>query len=346
MAALKDILIEQIQREGPISVEQYMRQCLYHPEYGYYKARNPLGAAGDFTTAPEISQMFGEMISIWLQDLWGRAGAPDSFSLIEIGPGQGTLMHDILRVASKDFMAAADIHLVDVNPVLIAAQREKLSHYNITWHEDVKSALQDKTTFVVCNELFDALPIQQYINQNGAWTERLIEVQNNQLCFQSDASEIREECADAIQLMQSLSDHLAEHSGAGLFIDYGYCANETGDTFQALKDHRFQDVLQDPGNCDLTAHVNFGALKKQAKTSGCVEFGLTTQRNFLIELGIETRADMLSMKANSAQASDIKSALKRLINVSEMGELFKVLAVTSPDLPIPSGFARCIPQNR
>jgi SAM-dependent MidA family methyltransferase len=355
-------LLKELQRmiaaDGPISIERYMSLCLGHPTRGYYATRDPFGAAGDFTTAPEISQMFGELLGLWAAEVWRMMGWPRPLRLIELGPGRGTLMADLLRAArvAPGFAEAVDVHLVETSPVLAALQKGTLARSSapIAWHGrlcDVPAG----PAIVIANEFFDALPIRQFVRTERGWCERLVGLDpQGALAFglapASDAclpdhgspGDILERSPAALDLAQEIAARIAAHGGAALIIDYGYAAPACGGTLQAVKRHAFADPLAEPGEADLTAHVDFASLAAAARASGASVRGPVPQGEFLRALGIETRARALQAGANAEQAVDIDAALRRLTGdaPAEMGKLFKVLAVSHPDLPGLPGFAR------
>ena len=344
-----------IETEGPLPVGDYMRLCLAHPRHGYYMTRDPLGLRGDFTTAPEVSQMFGEMIGLWCVDLWSRMGKPTPFILAELGPGRGTLMADALRAArvAPDFLTAAEIHLVEINATLIAAQKAALQGYRVQWHKSFDSLPPDPM-IVVANEFWDALPIHQFVMTKAGWKERVVTLKDDTFVFgeaepgaehdllrpahaKATLGEIAEISPAGLRLAAALGRRLARGEGAALIIDYGPMASGLGDSLQALKQHRYHDPLIDPGCADLTAHVDFAALAVAASDAGAKTHGPTTQGAFLQELGIGLRTETLKAKSDAAQCAEIDAALERLIGADGMGSLFKVLALTSPDSPQPAG---------
>jgi len=362
MSELQPILIDLIRREGPISIARYMALALGHPEHGYYMKKDPLGARGDFTTAPEISQMFGELIGLWIADLWQRAGSPAPFHLIELGPGRGTLMADALRAMGllPGLRDAARVHLVEMSPTLKAKQEAALQDTSAQWHASLKDALKgaEGPAIVIANEFLDALPIRQLVRSGASWRERLVGVNENgnslvpvlspkaapEAAMLSPAlahapeGSIAEICPAALDLEGDLSHYLRIHGGAALFIDYGYTRSAPGDSFQALKAHDFADPFKDPGDADLTAHVDFDRLGTAGAEAGLTVHGPTTQGSFLSALGIEARAERL-IKASPDRARDIEQARDRLIGKDAMGTLFKVLSLTAPNWPTPAGFA-------
>lgn len=341
MRALKETLRETIALEGPISVERYMNLCLRH----YYATRDPLGAVGDFTTAPEISQMFGELIGLWMLEVWNGMGRPASCRLVELGPGRGTLMADLLRATRllPDFKAAATVHLVETSPSLKQRQQDALasSGFEVEWHDRVED-VPAGPTLLVANEFFDALPVRQFAATDRGWCERLVGLDGGRLIFglRPEAEpalgrplrqgDILEWPAASVDLMGTLAGRLARDGGAALILDYGYWGPAFGDTLQALQNHQPVDPLEEPGEADLTTHVDFHRLAQAAATQGARVHGIVTQGDFLQALGIEARADALKARATPVQAADIDRALTRLTErgPTGMGELFKVLAVT------------------
>jgi NADH dehydrogenase [ubiquinone] 1 alpha subcomplex assembly factor 7 len=348
---LAETLRARIAERGFITVAEYMELALG----GYYSDRDPLGRAGDFITAPEISQMFGEMIGLWCVDLWSRLGKPDPFLLVELGPGRGTLMADALRAAKRapDFLKAAEIHLVEVNATLIAAQRDSLTGFAPRWHRTFDT-LPPGPMLVIANEFWDALPIHQFVMTESGWRERSVALEHGKLAFAladpGDAlalirpshraaakGQIAEVSPAGQRLAAALARRLNRHSGAALIVDYGPSESGLGDSLQALKGHRHHDPLLEPGTADLTSHVDFAALADAARRSGAAVFGPTTQGAFLQALGIALRADALKARSDAATRTEIDGALQRLIGDAGMGSLFKVMAIASPDSPHPAG---------
>lgn len=348
-----------IAQDGPMSLERYMDLALMHARYGYYKAKLPIGARGDFVTAPEIHQMFGELIGLWAAEVWQMLGAPARVNLIELGPGRGTLMADMLRVARivPEFRKALGVHLVEASETLQDEQRRTLAGEQITWHADIET-LPEGPSIIIANEFFDALPVRHYLRGRDGWHERLIGLDTDgKLCFGlapgaepailADAPEgqVLEIGVIAQRVMSRLADHLAHESGAALIIDYGYVTTTGGETLQGVQGHHYADPLRAPGETDLSAHVDFAALAKAAHAAGADVHGPVTQGTFLTRLGIQQRAEALKRKADSAQAAAIDQALARLAMPgpvagaqASMADLFKVLAVTVPGLPTPPGF--------
>ncbi|MEJ0078150.1 MAG: SAM-dependent methyltransferase [Alphaproteobacteria bacterium] len=347
--------------DGPISVSDYMRFCLGHPKYGYYVTRDPLGPLGDFTTAPEISQMFGELIGAWAATVWEQMGAPERVNVVELGPGRGTLMADALRAAKAlpEFRAAISVHLVEMSDVLAAKQREALAFLGVpvVWHRDVRDIPEGPSLFLA-NEFFDALPVSHYVRSHQGWHERVVTVGNDdRLAFavksvpmlnfeKAFASRIEGATPGAIIEHRSaayaleVTRHLESFGGAALIIDYGYTRSQFGETLQAVRGQTYVAVLTDPGEVDLTAHVDFAELAHAGRASGAHVHGPITQGNFLRRLGIAERAARLKQNATPQQAADIDVALARLTAPDQMGELFKVLAIADPKLGSLPGFDR------
>lgn len=354
MTPLRQILDAGIAATGPISVAQYMEVCLGHPEHGYYVTRDPFGVQGDFTTAPEISQMFGEMLGAWLAQVWLDQGAPDRFVLAELGPGRGTLMKDVLRVLSRveGCLEAASICLVETSPVLRRMQREALPDVNVTW-KDRFDGLPDGPLYLLANEFFDALPVRQFQRVDAYWRERLVTSGDEGLEFAwSDPARnldlendfglvgdgtLVEVCATGAAIAGALAQRIAANGGAALIVDYG-AWDGTGDTFQALSDHSPIHPLASPGEADLTCHVRFRALAQVA--GGAVRCQLASQGKFLEQLGIGTRAAALTDGKASNVAEQVVSAHRRLTHPDEMGNLFQVLAFTPETAPEPPGFLK------
>ncbi len=352
MSALLDIIRDKIRKDGPMDLADYMGLCLSHPEHGYYMTRDPLGAGGDFTTAPEVSQMFGEMIGAWLADIWMQMGSPPDFTLLECGPGRGTLMADIMRATKRvpGFHDAARIHLMEISPVLRAAQAQALSSCEPVWVTDLEGLPKDIPLLVVANEFLDALPVQQISRTSEGFFERVIVIDDNNSLrlawkrggqphfFPAGGEGVFETSSILNQFMRSLSFFIKKQGGAAIFIDYGYVRTACGETVQAMRSHRFENVLASPGECDLTAHVDFENVGRIAASEGVPVHGPVTQGAFLKALGIETRAAMLSNGADVTRHDSLRADLHRLIDTSQMGTLFKVMALCDDPRIIPAGF--------
>jgi SAM-dependent MidA family methyltransferase len=349
MTALKSQLIQQISATGPITLADYMTTCLLHPQHGYYTTRDPLGVGGDFTTAPEISQMFGEMVGLCLAQSWLDQGAPAPFVLAELGPGRGTLMADILRAtrAVPGFHEAAQLYLVEASPTLRKEQAGRLGEAH--WVADA-AELPSGPLFLIANEFFDALPIRQFQRDPAGWRERMIGVEHGELAIglsspapiaaldhrlaDTETDQIVETCAPAAAIAADLGSRIAEHGGLALIIDYGGW-HSIGDTFQALEHHAFTDPLAAPGQADLTAHVDFEALALAAQPAQHSK--LCPQGVFLERLGITARAQALATGLSGEALDTHIAAHRRLTHPEEMGSLFKVLALFPKGAPTPAG---------
>jgi NADH dehydrogenase [ubiquinone] 1 alpha subcomplex assembly factor 7 len=347
---------------GPMPVGEFMTLCLTDYKHGYYTTRDPIGERGDFITAPEISQMFGELIGLWMAAVWKQMGEPANVRVIELGPGRGTMMNDALRAAKvlPAFREAAVLHLVEISLLLQAYQEKTLEQLPVPmfWHGALKD-VPSGPAIIVANEFFDALPIQQAVKTERGWHERLVEIDAaGNLAF-AVAPEpmaqferllppaVRAAPVDAIfewrtdTLAMEIGRRLADQGGAALVIDYGHATSAAGETLQAVGRHAYFDPLTAPGSIDLTAHVDFEAIAKAAESMGAVSFGPIEQSEFLQRLGIETRAAALKAKAAPAAAAAVDSALARLTGHSRtgMGTLFKAAAYAHPNLGTPPGFA-------
>jgi SAM-dependent MidA family methyltransferase len=346
---------------GPMPVDKYMALCLADPDYGYYITRDPLGARGDFITAPEISQMFGELIGLWMTAVWKQMGSPAKIRIVELGPGRGTLMKDAMRAAQvvPDFRAAARLHLIEISPVLEAQQERTLEPLTMpmVWHPALDD-VPEGPAIVIANEFFDALPISQAVKREGGWFERRIGIDGNDKLAFTLASDpiphfeqllpkaVRDAPLDSIfewrneTAAMSLGKRIADGGGAALVIDYGHTVSDLGETLQAVGQHSYADPLTGPGLIDLTAHVDFQPLLRAAEAMGAQSYGPIQQSQFLRRLGIETRAATLKAKATRAVSAEIDAALARLIGHGRtgMGELFKVAALTHPSVDVPPAF--------
>jgi SAM-dependent MidA family methyltransferase len=322
---LERALRERIAAEGPISVEAYMEACNAY----YYATRDPLGALGDFTTSPEVSQMFGELVGAALVDSWRCAGAPADAIYVELGPGRGTLASDALRMMRAAGFRGGE-HLVETSPVLREIQ--KASVPSATWHESIDD-LPAKPLLLVANEFLDALPIRQHVDG----VERRVIALAGGLALDRDG-EVMETSPARDKAVTSIATCLAAKGGAAIFIDYGHERSAPGDTLQAVRGHAYAPLLANPGEQDLTSHVDFEAVAIAARNAGAAVTPLVTQGEWLIRLGIEARAQALS-RANPDRAADIQEALERLTSRDQMGELFKVIAIHSPGWPAPAGSA-------
>ncbi|NUX01391.1 SAM-dependent methyltransferase [Wolbachia endosymbiont of Madathamugadia hiepei] len=366
--------------QGSISISDFMNAALYHKEYGYYMSKLPLGKDGDFITAPEISQLFGEIIAVWVMHTWEKLGKPSKFSLVELGPGKGTLIHDIIRVTRKynDFFDSVSIHLVEISPALQEIQKEKLKGLDINWHENIDS-LPEQPTIFLANEFFDALPIDQFVYRNGEWYENRVAKQDNgvsskvadtgvqkkdpsasslssqcvtlgsrkkdgvtqiadtgiqkkELCVPVSATQMTnrklfdgavvEVCSAGIEIIKRLEEKIYNSKGAALIIDYGYVYPEYKSTLQSVKQHKYANFLENVGNSDITALVNFQALRDSSKHVDCE---ILTQREFLYLFGIKERTQVLIKNASDEQKNRIFGEFLRL--TENMGTLFKAMLI-------------------
>jgi NADH dehydrogenase [ubiquinone] 1 alpha subcomplex assembly factor 7 len=359
--ALEAEIRRRIEVAGPMPVGQYMSLCLSHPEHGYYMTRDPLGRSGDFTTAPEISQMFGELIGLWAAAAWRSMGSPTNVRLVELGPGRGTLMRDALRAAQSvsDFHAAVSVHLIEVSPALARRQREMLNGFGvpIEWHQSLHE-VPDGRLIVIANEFFDALPVYQAVKLENGWHERVVEINRvGNIAFGASADPIasfehivpprlRNASVGAYyewrpdQLALELGRRLVRDQGAALVIDYGHDESGLGETLQAVGEHAYADPLVAPGVVDLTAHVDFEALAHAVESMGVRTHGPLSQGEFLHRLGIEARAATLKANATQEAINAIDAALERLTGMgrTDMGALFKVIALADPALKSVPGF--------
>lgn len=334
---------------GPISIAHFMAESNAY----YYAARDPLGAAGDFVTAPEISQMFGELVGVWLADIWQRAGRPEGACFVELGPGRGTLARDALRAARRGGLCP-EVHFVETSPALKALQ--EAAHPDARWHDDLSSLPADRPLLIVANEFLDALPVRQLVRMGDGWRERMVGVDAEGTLIPvagarpmdmavparfTDAAEgaIIETSPAAVTVVQEVSRRLAEQGGAALFIDYGYVEPQLGSTLQAVRAHRKADVFAQPGEADLSALVDFATLAAIAEQAGAQWLGTSEQGPWLAALGIGARAGSLARAAPHA-AEAIEEATIRLTAPAEMGALFKVMGLAAPGWPDGAGLHR------
>ncbi len=357
MTPVEAHLRQRILLEGPLTIADFMGDALGHPLHGYYITRDPFGRGGDFTTAPEISQMFGELIGLWCAELWLQMGSPECLHLVEFGPGRGTLAADLLRAGKRvpSFLKACRLHLVETSPVLRETQKKTLEKapVPITWHSDGNSLPDDAPLLILANEFFDALPIRQIQRTAQGWRERLLGIDpisgalgltlapgpgpiealiDPDLRQRAKPGRVVELAPMAWRIAGEISTRIARQGGAALIFDYGYEGPATGDTLQAVKAHKPCPILETPGEADLTAHVDFTALSKAVVESGCRASPITTQGTFLQSLGIDIRTRNL-MQAAGSNAPQIAIARDRLIGADGMGTLFKVLGLAAPSMP-------------
>jgi SAM-dependent MidA family methyltransferase len=358
MSRLKARIVDQIQALGPISVSDYMALCLSDPLDGYYTTRDPFGRGGDFTTAPEISQMFGELVGAWIAATWAAMGASATTMTMvaEIGPGRGTLMKDVVRTLARiapELHASTRFQLIETSERLRQIQAATLQGMGakIDWHDSV-GKLPEQPMIVVGNEIFDALPVRQYVKTARGWLERMVDADGDgNLRFVAGAGSLDAEFLpdDAgaaplgsivevaparTALMQTIAEHIARHRGAGLFFDYGHLRPGVGDTLQALLRHAYDDPLAHPGEADLTSHVDFAALADTAKRAG-LQVRLTTQGQFLLAMGLLERAGALGAKGDEALRERLTGEVERLAGPDRMGALFKVLAIGGTGMELP-----------
>ena len=356
MSRLREKIVRLIEADGPLPVAGYMGLCLFDPDDGYYTTREPFGAAGDFITAPEVSQMFGELIAVWVLSAWQAIGRPAPVTLAEIGPGRGTLMKDMLRTLDRldaAFGQSTTVAMVETSPRLSGMQKATLGEHadRISWHRTI-AELPRQPVIIVANELFDAIPIRQFVKIKGQWLERAVGLDaQGKLHFVAgvgalDPALLPPNAAAAADgtiveiapartaLMEAIAARIADDRGAGLLIDYGHLRSGVGDTLQAVKAHRYEDVLDSPGEADLTAHVDFAALAAIARSHG-LDAHLGTQGEFLLGLGLLERAGRLGANGDQAVRERLQGEVERLAGPDAMGELFKVLAVAPAGARLP-----------
>jgi NADH dehydrogenase [ubiquinone] 1 alpha subcomplex assembly factor 7 len=335
-----------------MDVGAFMALALGHPRHGYYITRDPFGGGGDFVTAPEISQMFGELAGAWAADMWAQMGRPGSFVLLECGPGRGTLMADALRATKKvaGFHDAARIVLLETSPALRAVQARALAGFAVDWAADIDDPAipAGVPVIAIANEFLDALPVRQFVKRGALWHERVVGIADDALAFglsppveppiktDGDAPDGIYEIAPARnEFVRALARRLRAHGGAALLVDYGYERSAPGDTLQAVRAHGYVPVLDDPGMADITAHVDFQAIAAAARGEGAIVHGPAAQGDFLRALGIGIRAEMLKGRGDPAA---IEAAVRRLTDAAEMGTLFKVMALCAGEDTRPAGF--------
>ncbi|MFQ5535386.1 MAG: class I SAM-dependent methyltransferase [Sphingomonadales bacterium] len=357
MSPLGKHLAALIRSQGPITIARYMAEALGNPRHGYYMTRDPLGQRGDFTTAPEISQIFGELLGLWCAIQWQRMGRPDPVHLVELGPGRGTLMVDALRAARSvsGFTDAIQLHLVEMSPALKTRQAERL---HATWHDRFED-VPEGPVLLIANEFFDALPIHQFARTEAGWRERMVGLDESgeqltpflapgagataalipQALTSAPIGGSAEVCPAGLTIAEAIGRRVARFGGSAAIIDYGHALSAPGDTLQALRGHRYHGVFQDPGQADLTAHVDFQALARSAQEAGAAVHGPVEQGSFLRALGIDHRARALSQNASAKQRQAIADGVARLTSEDQMGRLFKVMAISDPALPAPEGFS-------
>ncbi len=351
MTPLAEKLARRIRTGGPITIAEFMDACLSDPEHGYYMRREPFGRAGDFVTAPEISQMFGELVGLWAVATWEMMGEPRPFVLAELGPGRGTLMADILRTATVKpaFLAAANIHLVEISPRLREVQRTTLASAGtaLHWHGRVEDVAAGPAIFIA-NEFFDAMPIRQFQWSGGRWAERVVGIgadgglavglkpvaQRPPRVDLPDGAVV-EASTSGQAVVAAIAERLAATGGAALIIDYGSGKPGYGDTLQAVRQHKYAHPLAAPGEADITAHVDFVALARAATAAGAQCRAVIGQGEFLVRLGLVQRANVLGRGKDTGTRDAIAAAMERLAGPKGMGDLFKVLALSAPGLKLP-----------
>jgi NADH dehydrogenase [ubiquinone] 1 alpha subcomplex assembly factor 7 len=354
-------ICRRIAAEGPLSVAAFMAMALHDPTQGYYARRQPIGAAGDFTTAPEISQIFGELIGLWCVLAWQALGRPDPLVLAELGPGRGVLAVDLLRAAAAvpAFHDALRLYLVEASPLLRSEQQRRLAGAAPVWLRRVDE-LPSGPTLLVANEFLDALPIRQFVRTRGGWAERLVTLDAaGELAFADGRASpaaallvpdglrrsvptgaIVEVCPAALALAAHLGRRFAGEKGAALFVDYGHFSRRPGSTLRALRRHQAAAVLSQPGTADLSAHVDFAAIADVARAAGAEVHGPVAQGPFLMALGAEARLAALCARASPAERAALESGLARLVDPAAMGESFKVMALATPGLAPLAGLQR------
>jgi NADH dehydrogenase [ubiquinone] 1 alpha subcomplex assembly factor 7 len=350
--ALGERIATLIETQGPLSVAQFMTIALLDPTDGYYATRNPFGAQGDFITAPDISQIFGELIGLWCAQAWIDQEEPKRAQLVELGPGRGTLMADALRAAklAPEFLKAIDVMMVDASRTLRELQQERLKDCGVPIQWKDRFEARDGPQFIIANEFFDALPVRQFVHTDRGWCERMVVADKGALSFalspvatamavEGDApiGGVYETSPATLALAEEIGHTITRRGGAALIIDYGYDTPGFGETLQAVGKHQFKDVLDTPGEIDLTAHVDFTAFAAAARRGGAQTFGPIGQGQFLERLGIGARAEKLA-QLNKSEASAIATAVDRLVSPAQMGTLFKALAILPPHAPTPPGF--------
>lgn len=348
---LRDKLQQRIRAHGPISVHDFINTALLDEEHGYYRTKNPLGRSADFITAPEVSQLFGELIGIWLVHSWQNMGLPTRITLAECGPGKGTMMADILRIIRQFpacMSAISNIQLIEVNPVLREAQQNALASFGIplVWHNTIQEIAGGGMPFIFGNEYLDALPIHQCVMTEQGWRERGISVDaaghfyftalDNKIGIavyaqeeypNAKPGEIAEYNLHAEADLHHITRFIAERNGAALFFDYGYMQPAHADTLQAIQHHRYTDIFDDMGNADITAHVDFYRLMQRVNQYPMITSHTITQREFLLCMGIMERCHALAKNITPEQQTELELGVDRLISPAQMGDLFKVMAI-------------------
>jgi NADH dehydrogenase [ubiquinone] 1 alpha subcomplex assembly factor 7 len=360
MSALAEIIKREIRDNGPMDLGRYMDLCLGHSTHGYYMTRDPFGVQGDFTTAPEISQLFGEVIGAWIADAWFKMGAPNPVHLVECGPGRGTLMADLLRVikVAPGFYDAVRIHLLEMSPVLREKQEQSLSGHTVTWHTGLDTIPDDAPLMIIGNEFLDALPIRRFMSLKGGWVEEVITLNEKgdlslglgpadpgmvaalpAMLFKPAETDCIEISPVLNQFLGNACNRLQKQGGFALFIDYGYPQTACGKTLQAVKKHQSVSILETPGEADLTAHVNFETVGTIAMQSGLTVHGPVEQGDYLNRIGITHRQAILNKNATDRQKQDMRNSIDRLTGYNQMGRLFKVIGISADPALNLEGFA-------
>lgn len=351
---LKSRLEAQIRSDGPLTIADYMSTCLFDPEFGYYRRPKAIGAKGAFTTAPEMTQMFGELIGLFLARSWVDQGRPSPLTIAELGPGRGVMMADILRSAAKvsDLCDAADLVLLESSPTLRDAQSKRLSQYQPVWIDQIKE-FPDQPLFLIANEFFDALPIRQFRRTLVGWNEIVVDLGEQGLEFSerncltesllprnrrqdTEVGDIVEIRPQADVIVQQISELMSLHGGTSLIIDYGNAAS-LGDTVQSVMNHAYTDIFAEPGKADITAHVDFGAIRKVASPVACTE--MVEQGIWLKRMGMKQRTQILAQSMDGDKLRQHLASYRRLTHPKEMGSLFKVMALYPKNTPLPAGFS-------
>ena len=359
--AIQALLYSQIAQTGPLPISQFIEIVLGHPEHGYYRRQNPIGAAGDFTTAAEISGLFGEMCGVYLAHMYEIAGQPGTAQIVELGPGRGSLMADMRHIWAHTMptMANLPIQLIETSPQLRTIQKQRIKAASIAWHDDVQS-LPNAALFGVANEFFDALPIDQAVWRQGAWRHRLVTAMHGTLGFvdgpaltapelarwqitndhqEMTEGSIAEYCPAAEPIMRQLAGRIARHGGACLIIDYGK-NNNFSDSLQAVSAHKPVDLFYQPGNADISHWVDFAALRRAAMDTGARFIGPATQADFLMAIGLRERAENAARSCDADGRRALFAAVDRLVGAHHMGTAFKVGLIVPAGDGVPVGFSR------
>jgi NADH dehydrogenase [ubiquinone] 1 alpha subcomplex assembly factor 7 len=339
MTPLEKLIREEIAAKGPMDFGTFMARCLYDPQYGYYITHDPVGKDGDFITSPEISQIFGEMIALWCMDTWMKMGSPSSFNLLECGPGHGTLMQDVLRGAKAvpNFLSAASICLLEISPVLKARQQQALANDKVNWISDIRD-LPDQPTIMFCNEFFDAFPVERMVRTPSGMKPQKIVLEDGKLKLEHEGLPAQESSPAIQQWLNAFFPFIVRNGGAALIVDYAHDGMRVIDSVQAMRKHGHDGLLAAPGEADITAYVDYGAITARAAEYGLTVHAVLSQRDFLLRYGLEQRLQQLKQRAKPEQIKELESGAARLIDANGMGKLFRVLCLTHGSLPAPHGF--------